>query len=389
MDEKVINSCVKSTIAPTPPLPGTYKYSNIIEQYRNCRANINFSPPVIYLESVAGCPFSCIMCKPAATKTHRVSPDLLKRIEPALANLEVLAIHGQGEPLMADLDFFVYQSAKHDFVLHADTNGYLLTKELADLLLKTRLSIRFSIHAGRPEAYYRIMGLDLNKVKQNIQGLVEKSRSSLKTHDFWFSFVVMKENVHEIEDFLHLTHECGIRSVRFMHLWPNNDTLKGMTVRGFTFKYMDQSNEKIGQEFSERFPSYSALAASLGIKIEWGDKLNDYYSNLRTMGELANKVSNRLVGRWFFPIKPVKGLCAAPWLGQITINFNGDVRLCCTSSTVLGNLFQSSLNDIWQGPKMTAIRQAFHDGHYPHECGYCRGFGIKNYPNNSFDGFRQ
>ncbi len=389
MDKKVISSYVRPAMVSMASMQNTHNFSEIINQYRNRKVNIDFGPPVIYLESVAGCPFSCVMCKPAATKPQRVSQELLKRIEPAFANLEVLAIHGQGEPLMADLDYFVHQSSKHDFVLHTDTNGVLLTDEIADLLLKARLSIRFSIHAGRPETYYRIMGLDLNKVKRNIKNLVEKSKFSLKTHDFWFSFVVMKENVHEIEDFLRLTQECGVRSVRFMHLWPNNDTLKGITVRGFTFKYMEQSDEKIGREFSEHFPSYAALAAELGINIEWGDKLNDYYSNLRTMGELVNKVSHRLIGKWFFPLKPAKGLCAAPWLGQISLKFNGDVLLCCASSIILGNLYESSLDDIWHGPKITAIRQAFHDGHYPHECGYCRGFGIKNYPNNSFAGFRQ
>jgi MoaA/NifB/PqqE/SkfB family radical SAM enzyme len=357
--------------------------------YYHREVDINFGPPVIYLESVAGCPFSCIMCKPAATKPRRISPELLKLVEPAFTGLEVLAIHGQGEPLMADMDYFVYQSKKHDFVLHMDTNGQLLTKEIAELLLQTRLSIRFSIHAGRPETYYRIMGGDLEKAKQNIRRLVEKSRSSPRGHDFWFSFVVMKENLPEIEEFLHLAHDCGIRSVRFMHLWPNNDTLKGVTVRGFKFKYLEQYNSQIGREFTENLARYTALASELGIKIEWGDKLNDYSSYSRTLGEVTNKVSHRLVGKWFFPLIPTRGFCAAPWLGQLSINQDGNVRLCCSSSAILGNLYQSSLDEIWRGRRMTKIRQAFHNGHYPHECGYCRGFGLSNYPNNSFLSFQR
>jgi MoaA/NifB/PqqE/SkfB family radical SAM enzyme len=99
-----------------------------------------FGPPVIYLESVAGCPFSCAMCKPAATKPKKVSREIIKRIEPSFSGLEILAIHGQGEPLMADLDYFVTQSVNHNFVLHMDTNGLLLTDKVADLLLQTRLS---------------------------------------------------------------------------------------------------------------------------------------------------------------------------------------------------------------------------------------------------------
>jgi MoaA/NifB/PqqE/SkfB family radical SAM enzyme len=75
--------------------------------------------------------------------------------------MDVLGIHGSGEPLLADLDYFVEQAMRHDLVLHMNTTGALLTEKKVDLLLKARLSIRFSIHAGRAVTYRRIMGGDL------------------------------------------------------------------------------------------------------------------------------------------------------------------------------------------------------------------------------------
>jgi MoaA/NifB/PqqE/SkfB family radical SAM enzyme len=372
------------TSPPGSSQEGLPDFSNIMNEYRHRTVRVKSGPSVIYLESVSGCPFSCAMCKPGATKPQRVSTELLKRMEPALANLEVLAIHGQGEPLMADLEYFINRSMKYDFVLHIDTNGLLLTDDVANLLLRTRLSIRFSIHAGRPQTYYRLMGVDLEKVKQNIRNLVQKSKKSPRRNDFWFSFIVMKENIHEIEDFLHLAYECDIHSVRFMHLWSNNDTLKGINVRGMYFKYSEQASRQVRNEFAEYQSRYKTIADQLGIRIEWGDALNYDYSVLRNWGELANKVSHRLTGKWFFPLVPAKGHCAAPWLGQFRVNYNGNVSLCCLSSTVLGNVYHSSLSEIWHGSHMTRIRQAFFNGYYPHECGYCRGFGLNNYPNNSF-----
>jgi MoaA/NifB/PqqE/SkfB family radical SAM enzyme len=360
-------------------------FSSIFSGFHQRQVDIDFLPPVVYLESVAGCPFTCAMCKPAATVPKRVPAEILRSVEPAFKDLEVLAIHGQGEPLLADLDYFVNQSRKYDFVLHMDTNGLMLTEKIADLLLQTRLSIRFSIHAGRPDTYYRVMGVDLEKVKQNIRSLVEKSRRSTRSHDFWFSFVVMKENIAEVEDFLRLAYKCDIHSVRFMHLWSNNDTLKGIKVRGMNFKYSDQSNQDVAAEFALGISHYQALARDLKINIEWGDAANYNSSAGQMVGELANKVSHRLLGRWFFPLSPHEGFCAAPWLGQFFVTFNGDVLLCCLSSTILGNLRQSSLKEIWLGPRMRQIRQEFHDGRFPHECGYCRGFGLNNYPHNSFE----
>lgn len=357
----------------------------IVDEFRNRETHVKSGPAVLGVESVAGCPFSCAMCKAMPTKPRRISPALLKRIEPAFAGLEVLLIDEYGEPLLADLHYFVNQSMKCDFVLNMNTTGSLLTDEITELLVKTRLSIRFSVHAGRPETYYRIVGGDLLKVKQQISHLIKTSKKSEKKDDFWFSFIVMKENINEIEEFLQLACDCGIRSVRFMRLKPNSDTLKGLTVRGFTFKYSEQSNNQVLHSFLSRLPRYEAIAAKLGIKIERGDATNGavYVSRF---GEMANIVTNRLLGKRLFPLMQAEGLCVAPWIGQLIVSTNGDVRLCCASPYRLGNLNESSLDDIWHGQKMTIIRATFKEGRYPRVCGYCRGFGFSNYPNNSFPG---
>jgi MoaA/NifB/PqqE/SkfB family radical SAM enzyme len=93
----------------------------------------------------------------------RMSGDLLKRIDSYFKDLDVMAVHSDGEPLLGDIKYYVDQSVRHDFVLHMNTTGPLLSKELADFMLETRLSIRFSIHAGRPETYRKIMGAGLGQ----------------------------------------------------------------------------------------------------------------------------------------------------------------------------------------------------------------------------------
>jgi MoaA/NifB/PqqE/SkfB family radical SAM enzyme len=364
-------------------------FSQIVKEYRNREVNVKSKPAVIFLESVRGCPFTCAMCKSRPTKVRRISQELLKCIEPYFPDVEVLQFSGFGEPLLADLDYLVQQSVEHDFVLHTDTNGFLLTDEMSDLLLKTRLSIRFSFHAGRAETYYRIMGINMDKAIDKIKHLVEKSKNSPKNHDFWFSYCVMKENVHEIEDFFRLTHECGIRSVRLMRLLPTLKIIKGVTVRGLKFKYLEQTGKHVDRVFFANLPRYKELAAELGIKLEWGDKLNENAHFTKTLGELANSFSNKFLSRQIFPLVPAKGAhCAAPWIGQLVISVDGDVQLCCASQYPLGNLNQSSIDEIWHGPKMTKIRETFHNGRYPRLCGYCRGFGFEDYPNNSFPGIR-
>jgi MoaA/NifB/PqqE/SkfB family radical SAM enzyme len=161
------------------------------------------------------------MCPEHYTKPQNISEDLLRKIEPYFNNLKVLGIHGGGEPLLGNIGYFVEQSIKHSFVLHMNTTGFFLSKKISDMLLKTKLSIKFSIHAGKPDTYRKIMGQDFEKVLENIAYLVKKDREENKNSDFGFSFIVMKENIDEIEDFLKIAHKSGVENVRFMRLKPN------------------------------------------------------------------------------------------------------------------------------------------------------------------------
>ena len=363
------------------------EFSKYSVALKNQHIKTDFDPPVIYLESVKGCPLSCAMCKYRQTKPQRMPSVLLQKIEPYFKNLEVLAIHGQGEPLLGDIEYFVNQSVMHDFVLHMNTNGLLLTEKIADLLLKTRLSIRFSVHSGTPETYEKIMGSDLNRALKNISYIVKKSKESIKDCDLWFSFIVMKENIDEIEDFLHLTHDCGIKRVRFEQLYPSWRSLKGDKIRNrnFTFRYFEQFNKNIRNNFMERIPDYQSLSNELGIDIKFGSSLS-HNKRSHQIKEIINTVNIELLGTTFFPLRKIPGACAAPWIGQLVINHEGDVRLCCERTYTLGNLYESTLAEIWNSKKIMAIRKSFHDGFNPRICGYCGGFGLSNYPKNSFFG---
>jgi MoaA/NifB/PqqE/SkfB family radical SAM enzyme len=218
-----------------------------------------YPPPVIYVETVKGCPHSCAMCHFRNTPVKRAPWSLIERLEPSFPSLAVLAIHGQGEPLLGDVGYFVGKAIEHDLVLHMNTSGILLTPRLADLLSEARLSIRFSIHAGSAETYRRIMGHDPEKVTRNITYLTRRSEEAGARNDFWFSFLVMKENIDEVEDFLRLAHDCGIRSVRFMRLIPNWMSLLRARPkdRDFRFSYREQFNRGVLETFGSRIPEQS------------------------------------------------------------------------------------------------------------------------------------
>lgn len=343
------------------------------------------SLPVYYcLESVKGCPHSCAMCRLHPSQPERISEKLIKKISPYFKHIDVLAIHAGGEPLLGDLERFVSEAVEHDSVLYLETTGFFLTREIVNILLKARLSIRFSIHAGKPETYKRIMGRDFKKVVENIAYLIKQDRENSRNSDFWFSFIVMKENLGEIEEFLELAHDMGIKHVRFMLLHPNIKTILGfkMKDRNFKFNYFEQYNPNIAKEFLNKLPYYKKLAEALDVKIEAGS-LEPAIKNIHYLQRLINAMARKFFGVAFFPIKQRKGICVVPWLGQLIISQNGDVNLCSQTNYVLGNIYRSTLEEIWNCKKIKRIREIFRQGAFPKICGYCRGMSFDEYPRNS------
>ncbi|MGB5706870.1 MAG: SPASM domain-containing protein, partial [Arenicellales bacterium] len=271
--------------------------------------------------------------------------------------------------------------------LHMNTTGFFLNRRVSDKLCAARLSIRFSIHAGTNETYKKIMGKDFERVIRNVSYLIDKSRQvGNPESDFWFSFIVMKENLDEIEDFLLIADQLGITKVRFMALNPSRKTVLGARREelDFDFNYFEQFNSETKAAFLERLPLIEDRARKLGITIEVGSM--ESAANIDASWKM---VANAGFARVFpeksvFPLLKRSGDCMAPWTGQARVFQNGDVNLCCSTNYSLGNLFEKSFDQIWNDKKVRTIRRSFARGFFPRVCGYCNGIGPAEYPVDFF-----
>ena len=285
------------------------------------------------------------------------------------------------------MDFFIRASLDNNFFLHMNTTGFHLTRHLADRLCAAKLSIRFSIHAGTEESYQRIMGNHFDLVMRNISYLIEKNRQvGIGQSDFWFSFIVMKENIDEIEDFLRLSNQVGITKVRFMALHPTRKTVKGVWRDGLDFKFThsEQFNSKVTATFLDRLPKIKDLAQELGISIESGSM--EPMAKLRVPAkDFANRLSRKVFsGKNIFPLVRRSGACLAPWTGQVRVKQDGDVQLCCKTNYSLGNVYNKDFGEIWNDYRIRDIRSDFSKGIFPRACGYCSGIGPNEYPIDFF-----
>jgi radical SAM protein with 4Fe4S-binding SPASM domain len=290
-----------------------------------------------------------------------------------------LSIHGGGEPLLGEqIDYFINVARENNIMLHMNSTGFFLRPELSEKLLRwAKLSIRFSIHAGKNKTYAKIMGHDLEEVKNNIKYLIQRnSEIGNKDNEFWFSYIVMKENINEITDFLRLANELGIRQVRFMKLTPNRLTIKGVLRKedGFKFRHCEQFNSEIKKEFIRILPQIKDLARQLNINIEPGD----LEFECAKVGFIDNAIAQQ-VFRKIWPVDP-EGFCIAPWIGGCVINQNGDVYLCCGMPCIIGNLFRQDFEEIWNSARMQGIRRRFMAGYLLKDCRGCRTVRLEEYP---------
>jgi MoaA/NifB/PqqE/SkfB family radical SAM enzyme len=314
-----------------------------------------------------------------------MSRDLLGLVEKCFPSLEVLAIHGDGEPLLGDLEYYIEQAKRHGFVLHMDTTGFFLSKHVARLLASVPLSVRFSIHAGTRETYRKIMGQDLDKVLSNISFLVGCSRED--DRDFWFSYIVMRENIDEIPEFLEMARRVGIRSVRFMRLLPNRESLMGIRLedRDFTFRFVEQYNGRVVNKFLSNLPEIQRRADKLGIRIEAGT-VTPLGGRVDQIVHLADTAAMRFLGRHVLPVGGHPGDCAAPWLGQLQVWQDGTVVMCCRTPLRLGNVGRTEMDALWHSTLLRSVRTSIAKGRIPSLCGYCSGIDLSEYPRIAFGG---
>lgn len=342
-------------------------------------------PAVMFLESQRGCPYDCIMCtvpKTYGRKPTEMPDEILDKLNPYFKYVETLAIHGNGEALLSQkMDRYIDIANQNDSFLHCNSTGFPLNNRLTDKMVEAKLDIRFSIHAGTAKTYKRVMDNDFDKTIKKIDRLVNLSRQKgRKENIFWLSFIVMKDNIDETEQFIDLADKLGIDEVRFMSLHPNKRTIFGTRREDDDekFSHFDQSNGSVSQQFNEQLPSLKDKAQKLGINIGSGSM--QHWAGVNAgLRDAANRFSNKVVKQNIFPLSRPPGSCLAPWTGQIQVEQNGDVGLCCSVKHIIGNLHQQSFEEIWHSQHMNDIRHAFNQNKQPRVCGYCRGIGTSEY----------
>tara|TARA_B100001971_G_C18251994_1_gene579009 strand:- start:790 stop:1638 length:849 start_codon:yes stop_codon:yes gene_type:complete len=231
-----------------------------------------------------------------------------------------LRLYHWGEPLVHK-DFFkmVRYAKKHNIFTLTSSNLGLLTPKMADEMIDSHLDyLIISFNAATEETYSEYTGGgDFKKVVGNIKYLMKRKKEMKSKYPFVnLQFIPLRINEHEIDKIKKLAKEIGVDKLSFKTCHVPNPEAQ---------KKIDVTNPK-----------------------------------LQINAENKNKHVN-----W----------CEIPWQ-ECIVCANGDTTTCTVdifNSELMGNAFQKSFKDIWNGERFQKFRKRVKEDKYAIGiCRYCQ-----------------
>ena len=321
-------------------------------------------PRNLYLEVTNRCNLKCRACilyKGSWEPPRDITMDELVRITDQLPDLERIALHGIGEPLLnRDLPAMIRHLKDRRVSVMFNSNGILLDENRQDDLIAAGLDeLRISLDAASTEGYRAMRNSNqFDRIIKNLRSMVDRirnhSRNRLKL-SLWY--LGTRENIAELPDFIRLAASIGVREVYLQRLVYFQDD-DGYGIATPQKSLMDSDGK------SREFVDQSQILA----------KQFDIQFNASGMTAPLESVRTEPAGRssWKKCFRPNT---------LMYITANGNVLPCCISpfstsdysSIILGNVFETGLAEVWKGPGYGKFRKT-HRTDTPPKC--CRGCGI-------------
>lgn len=251
------------------------------------------------------------------------------------------------------------------------TNGTLITPERAHMIADKFEKIGISIDSPDPDVYKTIrIGSKLPLVAGNIKNISSlKSRKGLGRADrpvIYLNFIIIERTYRDLPNMVQFAGDVGAQVI----------TLQVPLENSYRDENIFTDEIKTG-EYIELHREASRKAAEQGIRIQDRTR-NTIMKNMPHFSDRLEFVENVAMDRW-------PGCCRLPW-EELYINESGDVTVCCTSRTVVGNVNEQSIADIWNSAEMQALRKRIMKGNYSKDCmiNCCRGYVLPEYRKKSF-----
>jgi MoaA/NifB/PqqE/SkfB family radical SAM enzyme len=221
------------------------------------------------------CNLHCVYCaeqRPGnSTPRARLEGEVLDDLMALVPYAQAIAWHGISE-FFLDRRFFevVECSAAASALLTLSTNGTVFTDRHARALTEypAPICINFSVDASSAAVYREVRGFHFDTVLANIRRYMAAFKQRRRETWSTLSFVIARCNVHEMEPFVRLAHDIGVKGVIFyrLHSYEGLDW-KVKTAVGTEFDYRAQRVENFPDLYNANARLAAVTASELGIDL--------------------------------------------------------------------------------------------------------------------------
>ncbi len=338
-------------------------------------------PPIITFGLTTYCNnvTPCVICdrniRPKENNAEVNEKDITA-VKPLLQTAQYVLLHTGGEPMFSRYFDEVVRIIESPTRISMATNGMLLTKKRADLMLERDVmgQLVISLDAATAQTY-KIMrpSSDFDTVIGNLTyyinraGLLNRKEATVA-----LCMTICNENLTDIPKIVELAEKLGIGYLNLNHLNEGLDfTLK--LSDGRIWNYIEQQKFKDPILHDEAIFETYKQAKAKGIQLLFVGK--------PFIGPDADKYDKKIVNEmcgtvafqrnkedvWSSPkhklINPDAPPCFKPW-HEVNILPGGVVRTCCFHDTnkpgvQIGNIFESDFMAIWNSDTMIEERKQF------------------------------
>jgi radical SAM protein with 4Fe4S-binding SPASM domain len=278
-----------------------------------------------------------------------------------LEDLERTTLHGVGEPLLnKDLPAMVRHLKNRNVYTLFNSNGILLNHDRQRELIESGLDeLRISLDAATAAGYKKIRGSkEFDRIVDNLRTLLKLQEAhSLTRPKLSLWFLGTKDNISELPEFVKLAAGIGIGEVYLQRLVYYQD------AEGYGVARENKSLQDTDHKSLELIQQSQELAENHGLRFN-ASGLCQPLDSIQGDATEENPWSR----------------CYRPQT-LIYITANGNVLPCCIApfatvdyaSIILGNIYESSLEDIWLGTDYMNFRHQLQTADPP-QC--CQGCGV-------------
>jgi len=250
------------------------------------------------------------------------------------------------------------------------TNGVALNKKWIEKIINTQNSeLTFSIDGTTKEVYEEIrQGSNFEKLLENVRYTMKMKKQFGVKKDIRMNAVIMKTNYRQIYDLLEFAKNEGFNQISFMALHfdtaPNENIFYGETKDTEALKYVYKAIPVLKQKAKE-------YNIDLDLLLPCGDESfdeivsqkNEQVSEKNCETEIAEKIrdNNAINAEPKDVIAPVNRVCCKmPW-NYMMICDEGNVILTGSCVRSIGNIYDNSIDEIWNSGVAQEYRQRMID----------------------------